>query len=356
MTDWLQSRGTQHGKEIAHRATYYGDNWPTPLRELDMPHLGRRVYVKDEAANVTGTFKDRLTATLVRSISEPTLVGLISYGNTALSLVNRIKTCPDFGQRVRVLIYVPSDLDSWTLGPTSLGTTVKGTEILSVLSRHDCVRLLPIPADGAFLDDAAIERAARTAFNDRSSPFVNITEGTDTPSYEIIGTEIIDQLGAVPDLILTPFGAGMLANETRDLVEDPDQRVLALSVGNRNSLARMLYGPFWLDVAALNQIGYGTTRHSSPDRLGRIRQPYRVHRVDEDQIHEALARCAKHSVCAEPSGAVPFTFESSQDLPVDFARDEPYQTVVLINTGNSIDYLRRSRGRSGEGFSPTVAS
>src|SRR5205823_7815678 len=110
---------------------------------------------------------------------------------------------------------------------------------------------------------------------------VNITEGLDVPAYVDIIAEAVDQRGRTPDVCLVPFGTGILCNEIIDFLTDTSCTVVPLSVARRDSIARMLYGPAWVDVDELAQRGVSWTRHRSPDATGARRTPYRVFGVSE---------------------------------------------------------------------------
>jgi hypothetical protein len=260
---------------------------------------------------------------------------VISYGNTALSLAleleRRRSGLADPPDRYGCAL-VPAGLSEWTLGPSSAGTTLSGERVVDRLRAVlDVVELAP---GGGLIDDDGVVALARTC-RPHARQVVNLTEGIAIPAYVGIIAEAVEQLGRPPDVCLVPFGAGILCNEIMDYLRDYQTVVVPLSVPRADSLARMLYGPYWLDVAELARNGVAYSRHRSPDPTGARRHPYRVYEVREHEILRGLERAANLGISAEPSGAVGLGILDR--LPALVPALQPDSLVLVLNTGNGID-------------------
>jgi threonine dehydratase len=306
----------------------------TPLRKL--PHLAgiENLFVKDESVHPTGTFKDRLTNAALQRYPPGTTFGAISYGNTAISFALAIREAGAANSQYRFVAFVPQDLPKWELGPSSQGAHLSGAQILEFLSIYATV--VPIDLSRKIFDEEDLLERAR-ASDSTVRDLVNVTEGLDEPAYVGIIREAVEQLGFVPDYCLIPFGAGILCNEIIDFLgpENADS-VIPLSVPNRDSLARMLYGPIWVDTERLRRNGVALSRHCPTDHPETMRKPYLVRAVSEEQVMRGLARAEKTGLSAEPSGSVGLGVLDM--LPNWVEGFDPKQdSVLVVNTGNAID-------------------
>jgi threonine dehydratase len=290
----------------------------------------QRLYVKDESVQPNGTFKDRLSVCAKDVVPRHATIAAISYGNTAISLCRVLA-----GDARELVIFIPSDLPSWHLGPSSTGRTLDGATLRREIERFAIVIELDLAA-GVYDDDALATIAHRHGAC--GSPFVNATEGLSVPAYVPIIEEIHRQLGRLPDVCLVPFGAGILCNEIRDYVDRLESQceVIALAVASPSSIARMLYGPIWVDVDELRLRGVAMSRHRSPDRTGALRRSYPVYAVTDDEIRVGLKRAGEAKVSCEPSGAVGLGVLDRLPVLVP-SIDSEHSVVVAINTGNGID-------------------
>lgn len=160
----------------------------TPL--LRAPRLseqlgGVELYVKWEGANPTGSFKDRGMAVAVSRALERGAPGIVcaSTGNTAASAAA-------YGARAGLRVVVLGSRGAVARGKVAQAKAV-GAEIREL--------------DGSF-DDAHLE-ARRLA---ETEGWVNVNsinpdriEGQSSAAHEIV-----EQLGAVPDVLALPFGGG----------------------------------------------------------------------------------------------------------------------------------------------------
>lgn len=309
---------------------------PTPLIKLPSVAGYDNVYVKDESIHRGGTFKDRLARAAIARYAPGTTFGAISYGNTAFSFAQLIAELRTEGIDYHFVAFVPSHLRKWRFGPSTSGTTLSGDAIINLLSRH--VHIIRLDLSARIYDDRDLEETARAA-GVPCDNFVNVTEGIDIPAYVDIAKEAVSQMGHPPDICIVQYGAGILSNEVMDyLHEVGDSIVVPISVPNPNSLARMLYGPIWLDTYTLRKHGVARSRHKSPDRTGRTRKSYPVFRTMEKQISTGLELARRFNLRCEPSGAAGLGF-----LPMigRFLHDKSLESpsVLLINTGSGIDAM-----------------
>lgn len=311
---------------------------PTPLTRIAPVAGFNRLYVKDESRHPTGTFKDRLCEkALAEAHREGLSIATISYGNTALSLAHYRRLYDD---AVPVYALMPEEVPaSWVLGPSTSGSFLKGDDLVRYLDSR--ITVLPFDPRAEILDD---RRMAQIVEEHQGHPvrLLNITEGLAEPAYVDVIVESVRQLGRVPDVCIVPFGAGILCNEIMDYLAPYDCDVVPLSVERRDSLARMLYGPVWLDVEALTRTGRSLSRHASPDKTGAVREPYVVHRVGEDEVLLGVSRAVAANVSAEPSGAVGLGVLDRLHQLVDRPSLDSESLILVVNTGNAIDGFSRN--------------
>ncbi|MBK8467583.1 MAG: PLP-dependent lyase/thiolase [Chloracidobacterium sp.] len=312
---------------------------PTPLLQLKGVNNFRNLYVKDESVHPNGTFKDRLSWKAAQRYPKDCVFGVISYGNTAISLTRLIK---DGNTSNEVVVFVPKGFETWTFGPSSLGSTIGANDILKELETY--ANVIPIEFNAGLLTDNDLIDLA-TEHNLNTKNFVNITEGIDIPAYVDIIIEVVEQLGKVPDVCIVPYGAGILCNELKDyLGQFGSGLVIPVAVASPNSMARMLFGPIWLDVNQLKLGGVAFSRHNTPDRTGAVRTPYPVFRVEEEEILNGLQIAEKFGISAEPSGAAGFGI-LQRLCQIDPSIDPENDLIVVINTGNGIDGFLRGNNK-----------
>jgi hypothetical protein len=303
---------------------------PTPLVVAGLPHLPVHLAIKDESHHPSGTFKDRLLSAAVESIDPPATIATISYGSTALSLAQHLTKERYPG--LRGFVVLPHDIERRVYGPSTSGRTLNGADLLARVSATAITARLP--EDGTILTEQdVLDQAKHHGASDVD--ILDITEGLESPVYSDIASEAIDQLGSLPDVCVVPFGAGILANQVRDVFANTHTVVVPISAPSRDSMAAMLYGPMWVDVQAMSRQGVGKSRHSSPDRTGAAREPYDVYAVTEPEIMLGLSRMRRLGISAEPSAAA--SIGVLDRLPSLARSVRSIRTVLIISTGNSID-------------------
>jgi threonine synthase len=148
----------------------------------------KRLYVKDDTNNPTGSFKDRPATVAVSKALEFNLsaVGCASTGNlAAATAAHAIKA------ELPCYVFIPSDIEINKV----LQASIYGAKIISIKGTYD-----------------EVNRLAAQASDEYNWGLVNInirpyyTEGSKTLAYEIC-----EQLGwKAPDNIIVPMGSGAL--------------------------------------------------------------------------------------------------------------------------------------------------
>jgi threonine synthase len=163
----------------------------TPLIKADRlaAKLGlREVYVKNDAANPTHSFKDRVVTVALAKAKELgfQVVACASTGNLANSVAAHAAAAG-----LESYVFIPSDLEEQKV----LATGVYGTNLVAVRGNYDDVNRLCTELSG-----------------ERDWAFVNVNlrpyyaEGSKTLAYEIA-----EQLGfELPDRIVAPVASGSL--------------------------------------------------------------------------------------------------------------------------------------------------
>ena len=163
----------------------------TPLVRADRlaERLGlREVWVKNDAANPTHSFKDRVVAVALAKARELgfDVVACASTGNLANAVAAHAAA-----EGLESYVFIPADLEEQKV----LATGVYGTRVVAVRGNYDDVN-----------------RLCTELSNDRDWAFVNVNvrpyyaEGSKTLAYEIA-----EQLGfELPDRVVAPIASGSL--------------------------------------------------------------------------------------------------------------------------------------------------
>ncbi len=163
----------------------------TPLIRADRlaERLGlREVWVKNDAANPTHSFKDRVVSVALPKAQELgyRVVACASTGNLANSVAAHAAAAG-----LESYVFVPSDLEEQKI----LATGIYGTNLVSVRGNYD-----------------AVNRLCTELAEERDWAFVNVNvrpyyaEGSKTIAYEIA-----EQLGfEMPDRVVVPIASGSL--------------------------------------------------------------------------------------------------------------------------------------------------
>jgi threonine synthase len=159
----------------------------TPL--LSAPRLSERfgveLWLKWEGANPTGSFKDRGMSVAVTKALEDGATRLVcaSTGNTAAS-------CAAYAARA---------------GLEAVIVVVAGAAASSKLVQVRAVGARIVEVEGTFSD--AYAEAERLA-SENGTVLVNSTNPHRIEGQKSAATEIVEQLGGVPDVLTLPYGGG----------------------------------------------------------------------------------------------------------------------------------------------------
>lgn len=156
--------------------------------------VGARVHVKNEAANATGSFKDRGSALGVASALDRGIdtVGTVSHGNMAMSMAAHAASA-----ELECVVLVPSDIPAERLGNIAqYGPT-----------------LLRVDGDYGRLYDRSLELGEQLGIEFVNSDAPLRVEGQKTTILEVCEAFAPDASGApgartVPDAIVLPVSSG----------------------------------------------------------------------------------------------------------------------------------------------------
>jgi threonine synthase len=170
----------------ASRSVSLGEG-STPLVRADRlsDQLGIELHLKIEGANPTGSFKDRGMVVAVGRAAERGARAVVcaSTGNTAASAAA-------YAARAGIEAVVLTPVGA-TAGPKRAQARAAGARLIEIR--------------GSF-DDAL--RLGRELANEDGYVLVNSVNPDRIEGQKSVSHEVIDQLGAVPDVVALPFGGG----------------------------------------------------------------------------------------------------------------------------------------------------
>ena len=192
----------------------------TPLRRLQKTErlLGiRRLYMKLEGENPTGTHKDRMALLLtIRAQKEGfDTVAAATCGNYGISL---LRVCDKLGIQCR--IYIPTEFE----GSRSAEISNAGGEIVDV--------------DGSYeraIGNCARDSAAKGWYN--ASPGGGNQE-LGIYSYSYIAKEIAQSIGRQPDWVAVPVGNGTILSGVWQGFQSMGMKPRMLGTSNNNAAVR----------------------------------------------------------------------------------------------------------------------
>ena len=293
----------------------------TPLREYTM--AGRKVLIKEEYVNPTGSFKDRGASVLVSKVRQLGIGGVVedSSGNAGAAVA---AYCGEAG--VRCKVYVPESVRPEKAARISQ----YGAELKLVRgNREDCKR-------------EALKAAGNTYYASHShNPF--FLQGTKTFAYEIC--EQLDW--RAPDAVVLPVGNGTLLLGAyigfRDLLAagliGDIPRLIAIQAKPCAPLFHAFHGGTdaaggRLDLRPEETMADGIAV-ASPVRGGQVLEAVRnsggnFFAVDDLEIVAAQRDAAYKGFQIEPTAAATIA-----GLARYLARGEPDGIVVSAFTGNN---------------------
>ena len=311
----------------------------TPLLKADRlaDRLGlREVYVKNDAANPTHSFKDRVVTVALAKARELGFdtVACASTGNLANAVAAHSAAAG-----LSSYVFVPADLEEQKL----LATGVYGTTLVGVRGSYDDVN-----------------RLCTQLCEERPWAFVNVNlrpyyaEGSKT-----VGYEIVEQLGwSLPDRVVCPVASGSLFTRIGRAFDE--WRELGLVEGGRpvfNGAQPQGCSP----VATAFSEGWDICKPQRPDTIAKSlaigdpadgpyalelarRGPGAIDAVDDDEIRAGIRLLAETTgIFTETAGGVTVATLRKLAERGDIAPDE---RVVAVITGEGLKTLDAVR----EGF------
>ena len=309
----------------------------TPLQRA--PRLAealglREVYVKNDTANPTHSFKDRVVAVAVAKAQELgyQVVACPSTGNLANAVAAHSAAAG-----LDSYVFIPADLEEQKV----LATGVYGTNLVAVRGTYDDVNRLCTELSG-----------------DRDWAFVNVNvrpyyaEGSKTIAYEIC-----EQLGfELPDRIVAPVASGSLFTKiARGIEEWIEVGLVAGELPALNGAQAEGCSP----VAQAFEAGHEVCRPVRPDTIAKSLAignpadgPYAldvarrtggsVEAVSDDEIRAGIRLLAKTTgIFTETAGGVTTAVLAKLAERGTIAGDE---RVVVVITGDGLKTLDAVRG------------
>jgi threonine synthase len=309
----------------------------TPLLRADRlaERLGlREVWVKNDAANPTHSFKDRVVAVALARAKELGFqtIACASTGNLANAVAAHAAAAG-----LESYVFIPSDLEEQKI----LATGVYGTTIVAVRGNYDDVNRLCTEVSG-----------------EREWAFVNINfrpyyaEGSKTIAYEIA-----EQLGwQVPDRIVGPIASGsQFTKIARGFEEWIELGLLDGAVPTMNGAQAEGCSP----VASAFAAGYDVCKPVKPDTIAKSLAignpadgPYAlelarrtgggIDAVSDDEIRAGIRLLAETTgIFTETAGGVTTAVLAKLAERGDI---DPGERVVAVITGEGLKTLDAVRG------------
>ncbi len=310
----------------------------TPL--VHAPRLAERlglreVWVKNDAANPTHSFKDRVVTVALAKAQE------LGY---------RVLACPSTGNLANAVaahaaaagiesyVFVPADLEEQKI----LATGVYGTKLVTVRGNYDDVNRLCTELAGEREDWAFVNVNVRPYY----------AEGSKTVAYEIA-----EQLGfELPDRVVVPVASGSLFTKIARGFED--WRELGLVTGER-PVMNGAQADGCSPIAQAFEQGWDACKPVKPDTIAKSLAignpadgPYAldlarasggsIDAVSDEQIRAGIRLLAETTgIFTETAGGV--TTAVLERLAAE-GRIDPDERVVLVITGEGLKTLDAVRG------------
>jgi threonine synthase len=309
----------------------------TPLLRADRlaERLGlREVWVKNDAANPTHSFKDRVVAVALARARELGFqtIACASTGNLANAVAAHAAAAG-----LESYVFIPSDLEEQKI----LATGVYGTHLVAVRGNYDDVNRLCTELSG-----------------EHEWAFVNINmrpyyaEGSKTLSFEIA-----EQLGfEIPDRIVCPIASGSLFTKlARGFEEWIDEGLLSGELPTMNGAQAAGCSP----VATAFESGHDVCRPVKPDTIAKSLAignpadgPYAlelarrtggaIDSVSDDELRQGIRLLAETTgIFTETAGGVTIAVLAKLAERGDI---DPAERVVAVITGEGLKTLDCARG------------
>jgi threonine synthase len=332
------------GQDPATRITL--DPGLTPLVAApalaDAIGLRAPLWVKDDSANPTHSFKDRVVSTALTAASAFgfTRFACASTGNLANSVAAHAARAG-----VPSMVFIPYDLETGKV----LTTAVYGGDVVAIEGSYDDVNRL-------CSELTETDEFEKTAFvNVNLRPFY--AEGSKT-----LGYEVAEQLGwRIPSQVVIPMASGELLTKVDKafaelveigLVEAPagGWRVFGAQSAGCNPIATALHGGTD-DIVPVKPTGIAKSLNIGDPAAGRYaleavrRSGGWMDDANDDEIREAIRLLAATTgIFAETAGGV--TVAVLRKL-VEAGRLDPEAETVVLNTGEGLKTLDAVEGLVG---------
>jgi threonine synthase len=346
-TMWRYAALLPVGQDPATRVTL--DPGLTPLVRADAlaDAVGIRapLWVKDDSANPTHSFKDRVVSVALTAASAFgfTRFACASTGNLANSVAAH-------GARAGIptMVFVPDDLEPGKV----LTTAVYGGDLVAIDGSYDDVNRL-------CSELTETDEFAKTAFvNVNLRPFY--AEGSKT-----LGYEVAEQLGwRLPAQIVIPMASGELLTKVDKafselvdigLVAAPEQgwRVFGAQSAGCNPIAAALHAGVD-EITPVRPTGIAKSLNIGDPAAGLYaleavrRSGGWMDYADDDEIRQGIELLARTTgVFAETAGGVTIAVLAKL---VASGRLDPDAETVVLNTGEGLKTLDAVEGRVGPTF------
>jgi threonine synthase len=343
-TMWRYAPLLPVGQEPATRVTL--DPGLTPLVRADVlaDELGLRgpVWVKDDSANPTHSFKDRVVSVALTAARQLgfTRFACASTGNLANSVAAHSARAG-----VPSMVFIPADLESGKI----LTTAVYAGDVVAIEGSYDDVNRL-------CSELTETDEFSKTAFvNVNLRPFY--AEGSKT-----LGYEVAEQLGwRLPAQIVIPMASGELLTKVDKafselveigLVEAPPGgwRVFGAQSAGCNPIATALHAGT-SEIIPVKPTGIAKSLNIGDPAAGLYaleavrRTGGWMEYVDDEEIRDGIRLLARTTgIFAETAGGV--TTAVTGKLARE-GRLDPDAETVIFNTGDGLKTLDAIEGRVG---------
>lgn len=311
---------------------------PQVLRsDLDIKNL----WIKDEGRNPTGSFKDRASAIVIARAIETNAEVIVtaSTGNAGAALAGLSAAV---GQKA--VIFAPK------LAPPAkiAQLLVYGAEVILVNGNYD----------DAF--DLSIQAANEFGWYCRNTGFNPFTaEGKKTAAFEIWEQIIIEQhLSESPLSVFVSVGDGNIISGIHKGFKD------LMALGWLEQMPR-LFGIQAEGSSAIANAFFQSTEEILPvkaetiadsicvdlprDGLRGLRAAVETNgsyiQVDDQSILNAISTLGRVGIFAEPAGAAAY---AGLQQAIKLGKINPFDSVVVINTGNGLKDIRAAMKSAGE--------
>jgi threonine synthase len=329
----------------------------TPLLRADRlaEQLGlRQLWIKNDAANPTHSFKDRVVSVALARARELGFqtIACASTGNLANAVAAHSAAAG-----LESYVFIPADLEEQKV----LATGIYGTNLVAVRGNYDDVNRLCTEISGEQLDDSDAARSGEAgcrAGRRSDWAFVNINmrpyyaEGSKTLAFETI-----EQLGfELPDRVVCPIASGSLFTKiARGFEEWLELGLAAGELPTFNGAQATGCSP----VASAFEAGHEFCRPVKPDTIAKSLAignpadgPYAldlarrsggaIDSVGDDEIREGIRLLAHTTgIFTETAGGVTVAVLAKLAERGDI---DPDERVVVYITGDGLKTLDCARG------------